>query len=114
MAYTLQPKSEAFVSGKNILASEHLQFIEGGATIEAGQGFLPIGTAIAKRADGLFEAFKADGVYSDYGILNVDVDASEANAVVGEVIIRGSVYAGKLEANVTDAFKALTPLIRYV
>lgn len=108
MAYNLQPKRGSFVGGKNILASEHVQFIEGGATIAGGQGSLECGQLIAKRtADGLFEKFDNTKLadYSDFGILNVDVDATTHNAVVGEVIIRGSVYEQKLVGDVAN-FKA--------
>lgn len=104
--YNLQPQSTAFKSGKNILASEHVQFIEGGATIKAGEGVLEAGQAIAKGADGLFVKFDDADVatYEDFGILNVNVDATNHDVVVGEVIIRGSVYDAKL-VGATDTFK---------
>lgn len=35
MAYTLQTGRTDFTGGKNILASEHLQFVEAGATLDA-------------------------------------------------------------------------------
>lgn len=114
--YSLQTSQDAFKSGKNILASEHVQFIEGGATIASGQGALDVGTAIAKRtADGLWEKFASANVanYGDYGILNVEVDATSANVVVGEVIIRGSVYDAKL-VGADSTFKGKVPNIRFV
>jgi len=118
----------AFKSGKNILASEHVQFIEGGATLDAaafGAGYVEVGTAIARNTTtGKFEPY-ADGDdagtpvlpsgYDEFAILNIDWDCDGVtDGIVGEVIVRGSVYEDKLAANVTDVFKQATPLIRYV
>lgn len=111
--YKLTPTSNAYVSGKNILASEHVQFIEGGATLSGTAQSLEAGTAICRdTTTGKF------GVYADvtgalptgkdeFHILNVDVTLDGVNdVIVGEVIIRGSVYDAKLAANCTTAFKA--------
>lgn len=114
--YSLQISQDPFKNGKNILASEHVQFIEGGATIVSGQGVLDCGTAIARRsADKLWEKYASANVanYDDYGILNVNIDATSANVVVGEVIIRGSVYDAKL-VGVDATFKGKVPNIRFV
>lgn len=120
MAYNLQPQSTAFKSGKNILASEHVQFIEVGITVAGGQGVLETGQALVRdtatgkfvkyteTTAGTFEPNREEPV-----VLNVDVDATTHDAIVGEVIVRGSVYDAKL-IGVTDAFKAKTPLIRYI
>jgi hypothetical protein len=121
MAYNLQTSQTAFKGGKNILASEHVQFIEGGATVKAGEGVLAVGTAIAREtATGKFVAYSEttpgtlEPGHDEFSILNVEVDATNYDAVVGEVIVRGSVYDAKLEANVSDAFKAANKNIRYV
>lgn len=121
MPYNLKITQKPFVQGKNILASEHVQFIEGGATIKASEysyteGLLECGQAIAREKDtGKWVKFNDEDIdnYDDFGILNVDVDASEHDTVVGEVIIRGSVYDAKV-IGATDAFKAKVPNIRFV
>jgi hypothetical protein len=116
MAYNLQTSSTAFKSGKNILASEHLQFLEAGATVKGGEGQLECGQAIARVAtDGKFVKFDALNVanYDEFGILNVDVDATTHDAIVGEVIVRGSVYDAKLIGAVAE-FKAKVPMIRFI
>lgn len=116
MAYNLQTSATAFQSGKNILASEHLQFLEVGATVKGGEGKLECGQAIARvTATGKFVKFVAANVatYDEFGILNVDVDATTNDAIVGEVIVRGSVYDAKL-IGADDAFKAKVPMIRFV
>lgn len=119
MTYNLQINRGPFKSGKNILASEHVQFIEGGATLAGGTNYA-IGTLLGKRADGKFEVFaNATHVltpYADFGVLNVDADTTDGyDAIVGEVIVRGSVYELKLPANADlGAFKALVPMVRFV
>lgn len=125
-AYHLQTSRTGFKGGKNILASEHLQFIEAGATLDAaaiGAKYLEVGTAIARNTStGKFEEY-ADGAegalpagFDEFTILNIDVEVDGANdVIVGEVIWRGSVYDAKLPANVTDTFKEETKdRIRYV
>ena len=116
MAYNLQTSSTSFKSGINILASEHLQFLEVGATIKGGEGLLPAGQAIARvAATGKFVKFVDANVatYDEFAILNVDVDATTNDAIVGEVIIRGSVYDAKL-TGATATFKEKVPMIRFV
>lgn len=124
MPYSLETGQTEFKSGINILASEHVQYMEVGVTLDAsiiGEKYLPVGTAIVRNTEtGLFEEYK-DGEgssfpegYDEPGILNVDVNVKKNNVIVGEVIVRGSVYDAKLPDNVTDAFKAKTPMIRYV
>lgn len=126
MPYTGHIKETAFKGGKNILASEHFQFIEGGATLDAakiGAKYLPVGTAIARNTTtGKFEEYKEttpgtlEPGFDEFSILNIDVNVDGAHdVIVGEVLVRGSVYDAKLPANVTDAFKDATrPQIRYV
>ena len=132
--YTPKCTKTDFVQGKNIVASEHLQFIEAGATLDAvafGKGFHEVGKLIARNTStGKFEPVAdvegSDGGedgepttgledYDNFGILNVDYDCDGENDVIaGEVIVRGSVYEEKLADEVSDDFKAANPLIRYV
>ncbi|AYV74319.1 head decoration protein [Bacillus sp. PK3-056] len=116
MAYNLQTSQTSFKGGKNILASEHFQFVEAGVTLKAGQGALAVGQAIARETStGKWVKFADADVanYDDFGILNVDADATTYDAIVGEVLVRGSVYDAKL-VGATDAFKAEVPNIRFV
>lgn len=113
MANTFQYVRKPFVAGKNILASEHFQFVEGGATFASVSAqTYPVGTAVARdKATGKWVKFvdadDAVGNYDDYGILNIDVEFNGTNdVIVGEVLVRGSVYADKLDASASDAFKA--------
>lgn len=120
MPYTPGNFSETpFKSGKNILASEHLQYTESGGTLDGakiGNAYLPVGTALARNTtSGKYEVFSTATGFDDFCILNVDVQMAGKDVIVGELIIRGSVYSKKLPASVTQAFKDLTkPLIRYV
>lgn len=108
--------------GKNILASEHLQFVEAGATLDHTKfptGFNEVGAQIARNlTTGKFEPFTT-GVdapeYDNHGILNEDFNNDYGqDLIVGEVIVRGSVYEAKLPAAVSPEFKAANPMIRYV
>lgn len=119
MAYTLQTSRTDFKSGKNILASEHLQFIEAGATLDAavfGEGYIEVGTLLARNlTTGKFEPFTTTEGYDNFSILNIDVNCNgEDDIIVGEVIVRGSVYEDKLPVKPSAEFKAATPMIRYV
>lgn len=120
----LQPYRSNYVSGKNILASEHVQFIEGGATLDAaaiGAKTLEAGTAIARNTTtGKFEEYvettpgTLEPGFDEFAILNIDVKVDGVNdVIVGEVIVRGSVYDAKV-IGATDAFKAANDNIRYV
>ena len=120
--YTPKFSNEEFSGGKNILASEHLQFIEGGATLDAtafATGYHDVGKLIARNTTtGKYEpvADAADlAGFDNFGILNVDFENDgENDLVAGEVIVRGSVYTAKLADEVSDAFRAANPMIRYV
>jgi len=120
MAYTLQTFKSGFKGGKNILASEHFQFIEAGATLNAaaiGNTYLPVGTPVARNTtNGKYEVFSSTTGFDNFGLLNIDVNVDGQNdVVVGEVIVRGSVYEAKLPASVNTAFKTATKeQIRYV
>lgn len=116
----LTPSTTNYGPAKNILASEQVKFIEGGATLKPVAQTLVVGTGIARdKTTGLWEKFASASAanYDDWGILNIDVVQDATNRiVVGEVIVRGSVYAAKLDASATDAtFKsAVGSNIRYV
>lgn len=120
--YTPKFSNTEFKGGKNILASEHLQFIEGGATLDATKfatGYHDVGKLVARNTTtGKFEpvAGAADlAAYDNFGILNVDFENDGVNDLIaGEVIVRGSVYEAKLADTVSDAFKDANPMIRYV
>jgi len=128
--YTPKTSETEFSGGKNILASEHLQFIEAGGTLDAkvfGAGYHDVGKLIARNTStGKFEPVAdvtgddEEGTtgledYDNFGILNVDYQCDGENDVIaGEIIVRGSVYEKKLADEVSDAFKAANPMIRYV
>lgn len=128
--YTPKFSDTGFKGGKNILASEHLQFIEGGATLDATKfavGYHDVGKLIARNTTtGKYEPVAdvegdteagTTGLegFDNFGILNVDFTNDGVNDLVaGEVIVRGSVYEAKLADDVSDDFKVANPLIRYV
>ena len=124
MPYSVKKDRTPFKSGKNILASSHLQFKEVGGTMDAEAfpvGLIEVGTCIVKNNDtGKYEPY-ADGEeggfpggFSDPVILNVDFENDGTNdTIVGELIIRGSVYEPKL-IGVTEAFKEKLPMVRFV
>lgn len=121
MAYGPKFSKTGFKGGKNILASEHLEFVKGGATMDAGKfdkGTVDVGTLVARNTDsGKFEPFDADSEdsFDTYSITNVDfMNDSEQDMILGEVIVRGSVYEEKLADEVPDAFKDKTPMIQYI
>lgn len=120
--YTPKFTDSGFNGGKNILASEHLQFIEGGATLDATKfatGYHDVGKLIARNTTtGKYEpvagATDLTG-FDNPGILNVDfTNDGENDLVAGEVIVRGSVYEAKLADTVPQFFKDANPQIRYV
>lgn len=124
-AYHLQTSRGEFKGGKNILASEHLQFIEAGATLDAaafGAGTVELGTLIARNTtSGKFEPYTEstggtfEAGYDEPAVLNIDVEMDgENDVIVGEVIVRGSVYEAKLPTSVPEGFKAENKNIRYV
>lgn len=119
MAYTLQTSREAFVGGKNILASEHLQFMEAGATLDATAfptGYNELGLLIARdTTTGKFVPFTAVLGHDNFAVLNVDFNNNGVDDIImGEVIVRGSVYEAKLPVAPTQAFKDANPMLRFV
>lgn len=119
MAYGPTFRKTDFVGGKNILASEHLQYIEGGATLDHTAfptGYNPVGLLIARNTTtGKFEPFTITDGYDNFAVLNEDFNNDyEQDLIVGEVIVRGSVYEDKLPQAVPAEFKDANPMIRYV
>ena len=116
--YTPKFSETQFKGGKNILASEHFEWIKGGATLDAeafATGYHDSGKLIARNTTtGKFEPFSAVAGYDTFSILNVDFNNDGVNDLIaGEVLVRGSVYEAKLADTVPDEFKAANPLIRY-
>ncbi len=122
MAYGPIFRKTGFQGGKNILASEHLQYIEGGATLDHTKfpkGYNEVGALIARNlATGKFEPFTVGEdapEYDNHAVLNEDFNNDfEQDLIVGEVIVRGSVYEDKLPQEVPAEFKAANPMIRFV
>src|SRR5690606_27249103 len=112
-------RKTGFQGGKNILASEHLQYIEGGATLDHTKfpsGYNEVGALIARNlSTGKFEPFSVVEGFDNFAVLNEDFNnVNEQDLIVGEVVIRGSVYEAKLPQAVPAEFKEANPLIRYV
>src|SRR5690625_6559370 len=87
--------------GKNILASEHLQFVEAGATLDHTKfptGFNEVGALVARNeATGKFEPFTAVEGFDDFGILKEDFRNDYVQDLIeGEDILSGSVIVAKL------------------
>ncbi|MHC8516780.1 hypothetical protein [Sporosarcina sp. ITBMC105] len=125
MAYGPVFKKTAFQGGKNILASEHLQYIEGGATLDHtkfAKGYNEVGQIIARNTTtGKFEPYvesvpgTLESGFDNFAVLNEDfTNDYDQDLIVGEVIVRGSVYEAKLPQAVPATFKAANPMIRYV
>lgn len=117
--YTPKAYETEFRGGKNILASEHFQFIEAGATLDGTEfdGYFETGQMIGRDSTtGKWVPFDHENADIDQvGITNIDFEGDgEHDMVIGEVIVRGSVYEEKLAGEVHDDFKAANPLIRYV
>src|SRR5690625_1642743 len=119
MAYVKKFNRADLAGGKNIIASEHLLYIEGGATIDATAfttGYNEVGLLIASNTTtGKFEPFSAVEGYDNFAVLDEDFqNDGENDLIAGQVIVRGSVYEQKLPQAVPAEFKAANPLIRFV
>lgn len=126
--YTPKFNETVFKGGKNILASEHFQFIEAGGTLDAtafDTGYHESGTLVARNTTtGKFEPYEEDTTgggaavpsgYDNFAITNVDFENDGVHdMIIGELIVRGSVYEEKLASAVPATFKEANPLIRYV
>lgn len=125
MAYTLKSSETEFRGGKQILASEHVQYVHGGATLDGSafpEGYIEVGMPVARDlSTGKYVPYKETtegtlepGVDNFY-ILNEDHDHDGVSDFVsGAVIIEGSVYEDKLPEVVTGEFKKANPNIHYV
>ncbi|MCU7556540.1 hypothetical protein [Macrococcus capreoli] len=122
MAYTLKQNRVDFRGGKNILASEHVKYVHGGATLDATKfpkGLIEVGTLIARNTTtGKYEPFTTASGFDNFYILNEDHDHDGvSDAITGAVIIEGSVYLKKLptadQAKV-ETFKPLNQNIHFV
>lgn len=119
MAYVPKFTRTDLGGGKNILASEHLQYIHGGATLDATMfevGYNEVGQIIARNeATGKFEPFTAVEGFDYFAVLDEDFrNDGENDLVAGQVIIRGSVYEEKLAQEVPQEFKDANTNIFYV
>lgn len=117
-----------FKGGKTILASVHFRYTEEGGTLDAaaiGDRYVELGEPFVKNTTtGRYVPFVAathvtGGVlnagFADPVITNVDFECNGSdNVIVGELLYEASVYAKKLPAKVDNAFKAVTPRIRYI
>lgn len=125
-----RPQSE-FKGGITILASAHFQYTEEGGTLDAaliGERYVPVGEPFVQNTTSRkYEPFVAathlnattgalNTGYADPVICDVDFNCNGTDdVIVGQLLIRGSVYNGKLPDAVTDEFRTLTqPLLRYV
>ena len=112
-------KKTDFQGGKNILASEHLEYVKGGATLDHTKfptGYNEVGALIARNVTtGKFEPFSVVEGYDTFSILNEDFNNDYGqDLIAGEVIVRGSVYEQKLPQEVPAEFKTATPMIQYI
>ena len=114
MAYTLKSVRTDFKGGKNILASEVLQYIHAGATLAGDKfpaGLIEVGTLIARNVStGKYEPYVDGGEgFDNFYILNeAHQHDGESDAITGAVLIAGSVYEAKLPVAPTAHFKEAT------
>lgn len=122
MAYGPRFSSTDFVGGKNILASEHLEYVKGGATLDASKfpkGHNEIGALIARNTDsGKFEPFTTGDdapSFDTHSVLNIDFNNDgKQDLIAGEVLVRGSVYEAKLPEEPSQDFKDANQMIQYI
>src|SRR5690625_4844427 len=116
--YTPKFEVSDFSGGKGILSSEHLQYLEAGATLDAtafSTGEHAPGKLIARNTStGKFEPFSVAEGFDNFSVLEYGFTNDGVNDLIaGSVLVRASVYEAKLADEVSDEFKALTPMIRY-
>lgn len=117
--YTPKFEVTGFTGQKGILASEHIQYIEAGGTLDASkfsEGEVGAGKLIARNTDtGKFEPFSEVEGFDNFSVLEYGfVNDGTNDLIAGSIIVRGSVYEAKLADEVSDEFKALVPMIRFV
>lgn len=128
--YTPKFEVSDFNGQKGILASEHVQYIEAGGTLDATKfdtGEVGAGKLIARNTDtGKFEPVadvtgdEEEGTtglegFDNFAVLEYGfVNDGKNDLVAGSIIVRGSVYEAKLADEVSNEFKALVPMIRFV
>lgn len=117
--YTPKFEVTGFSGTKGILASEHIQYLEAGATLDATKfdnGQINPGKLIARNTStGKFEPFSDTEGFDNFSVLEYGFNNDgENDLIAGSVIVRGSVYEEKLADDVSDEFKALVPMIRFV
>ena len=117
--YTPKFSVTEFTGSNGILASEHLQYLEAGATLDSAVftvGVHGAGKLIARNvATGKFEPFTVELGFDNFSILEYAFENDGVNDLIaGSVIVRGSVYEAKLADVPSAEFKTLTPMIRYV
>lgn len=115
MAYSLQTSRTEFRGGKNILASENVQYVHGGATLDGTkfpEGLIEVGTLIARNdTTGKYEPFTAAEGFKNFYILNEDHEHDgKTDAITGAVIIEGSVYLKKLPTADQSKVATFAPL----
>lgn len=108
-----------FTGVKGILASEHLQYLEAGATLDSTAfdvGEHKPGKLIARNlATGKFEPFTVEEGFDNFSILEYGFNNDgENDLIAGAVLVRASVYEAKIADTVSAEFKALVPMIRFV
>jgi|SRR5690625_668684 len=108
-----------FQGGRNILASEHLEYVKGGVTLDHTKfptGYNAVGALIARNlTTGKFEPFTTTEGFDSFYILNEDFNNDYSqDLIAGEAIVRGSVYEAKLPVEVPEEFKESNPLIQYI
>src|SRR5690625_2758403 len=119
MAYGPITRKTDFLGGKNILASEHRQNIEGGGALDHTKSptvFNEVGPLVARNLEtGKFEPFSTTEGFDNFAVLNEDFRNDYGqDLIAGEVIVRGSVYEDKLPQEVPAEFKEANPMIRFV
>lgn len=117
--YTPKFEVTGFTGQKGILASEHIQYNEAGGTLDASkfsEGEVGAGKLIARNTDtGKFEPFSEVEGFDNFSVLEYGfVNDGTNDLIAGSIIVRGSVYEAKLADEVSDEFKALVPMIRFV
>src|SRR5690625_8024999 len=119
MTYGPIIRKTGFQGAKSILASEHLQYSEGGATLDHTKfptGVNEVGAIIARNTtSGKFEPFSAIEGFDNFAVLNEEFNNDyEQDLIAGEVIVRDSGYEAKLPQEVPTEFNEANRLIGYV